>query len=276
LALRLPLILFTASVLLCWAPGFDSDEKMLDPRVSSATISDIRRQRERQRNPIRISAGYVRAALRGDLGTSTALGVPVAELLSQRWGVTACALAAGAGAGWLGALVTATAVAVFRMRRLRFGASAATTILICTPSSVVGIIVSLVNGSVAFATAAVVFPRVYQYIERVLSRFCSAAYVQAAEAAGVPPLRRFFRVALPGAVPELIAVAGMAVNLGIAALVPLEVVCGAPGIAELAWKSALGRDVPVLLSITLCIAAASSTATALVDMAAAAFASRQA
>ena len=44
------------------------------------------------------------------------------------------------------------------------------------------------------------------------------------------------------------------VGLAIAAVVPIEVICDVPGLGQLAWKAALGRDLPVLVVLTVLVA----------------------
>ena len=43
----------------------------------------------------------------------------------------------------------------------------------------------------------------------------------------------------------------MAVTIGFPALVPIEAVCDSPGVLQLAWKAALARDLPLLVTLTM-------------------------
>jgi peptide/nickel transport system permease protein len=43
---------------------------------------------------------------------------------------------------------------------------------------------------------------------------------------------------------------GISVNFALGASVPIEVLCDQPGIGQLAWQAALGRDLPVLVALT--------------------------
>jgi len=67
------------------APGFDSDERELDPGLSAESVRALRQSRAGEHNILRYYSGYLRAAWHGDLGTSHALGQPVQSLLRERW-----------------------------------------------------------------------------------------------------------------------------------------------------------------------------------------------
>jgi ABC-type dipeptide/oligopeptide/nickel transport system permease component len=54
---------------------------------------------------------------------------------------------------------------------------------------------------------------------------------------------------------ELLALVGVTLALGLSAAIPLEVILDLPGVGQLAWKAALGRDLPLLVSLTLLIGA---------------------
>src|SRR5436305_2004666 len=43
------------------------------------------------------------------------------------------------------------------------------------------------------------------------------------------------------------------VSLGFAAAIPVEVLCDLPGIGQLAWKAALGRDLYLLINLTMIV-----------------------
>jgi ABC-type dipeptide/oligopeptide/nickel transport system permease component len=138
-------------------------------------------------------------------------------------------------------------------------------VLICVPAALLGLIAMLLDAPVAVAMAAVIFPRVYQYAGRVLARAQTAPHMVCAAAAGVSRWRLFWFACLPPALPELIAVAAASVGMALASVVPLEVICDSAGLGQLAWKAALGRDVPLLLFVTLAMAAAANLCNAAAD-----------
>ena len=53
--------------------------------------------------------------------------------------------------------------------------------------------------------------------------------------------------------PQLLALAGVSVSLAFGAAIPVEVLCGLPGIGQLAWQAALARDLQLLISLTMII-----------------------
>src|SRR6266404_8994715 len=63
------------------APGFDADERELDPGLSAESVRALRQSRAGEHNILSFYAGYLRGAIHGDLGTSHALGQPVQNLL---------------------------------------------------------------------------------------------------------------------------------------------------------------------------------------------------
>ena len=55
--------------------------------------------------------------------------------------------------------------------------------------------------------------------------------------------------------PQLLALAGVTVSLAFGAAIPVEAIADSPGIGQLAWQAALGRDLPVLVNLTLLVTA---------------------
>jgi peptide/nickel transport system permease protein len=88
-----------------------------------------------------------------------------------------------------------------------------------------------------------------------------------AEAKGLSRNRILLWHILPAITPELIALAGISVTVAFSAAIPIEAVCDIPGAGQLAWQAALGRDLPVLVSLTLLLAMATRAANAAADVA---------
>jgi ABC-type dipeptide/oligopeptide/nickel transport system permease component len=65
---------------------------------------------------------------------------------------------------------------------------------------------------------------------------------------------------LPVAAGPLIALAGVSITLALSASIPVEALTDSAGIGQLAWKAALGRDLPVLVTITLLLTAVTMAA----------------
>src|ERR1700719_5047600 len=73
---------FLAATLVRYSPGYGVDERELDPRLSQSDLQWIRSQH--QQGLFRYYTGYMRGALRGDLGNSESLHRPISQLLSER------------------------------------------------------------------------------------------------------------------------------------------------------------------------------------------------
>jgi peptide/nickel transport system permease protein len=72
---------------------------------------------------------------------------------------------------------------------------------------------------------------------------------------------------LPSAAPALLALVGVSVSMAFGAAIPIEVVCDSPGIGQLAWQAALGRDLPLLVNITIFVTLLTLTANSISDLA---------
>src|SRR5438105_11484332 len=70
------------------APGFDADERELDPGLNAESVRALRQSRAGEHDILSFFASFLRGAISGDLGTSHALGQPVQSLLRERWPVT--------------------------------------------------------------------------------------------------------------------------------------------------------------------------------------------
>jgi len=81
----------------------------------------------------------------------------------------------------------------------------------------------------------------------------SGALITAARARGLGELRILAWHVLPVAGPQMIALAGITVSIALGASIPVEALCGLPGIGQLAWQAALSRDLPLLVNLTLLV-----------------------
>jgi peptide/nickel transport system permease protein len=64
----------------------------------------------------------------------------------------------------------------------------------------------------------------------------------------------------------VLALAGVSVSMAFGAAVAVEVVCDLPGIGQLAWKAALARDLPLLVTLTMLVTLATQMANAAAGM----------
>jgi peptide/nickel transport system permease protein len=91
-------------------------------------------------------------------------------------------------------------------------------------------------------------------------------HVLTAKARGLSGLRILGWHVLPNIAAPMLALAGVTVSLALGAAIPVEVVCDYPGLGQLAWRSALARDVPVLVNLTLIIALVTVAANSFSDL----------
>jgi peptide/nickel transport system permease protein len=248
------------ATLIRFAPGFFSDERSLDYRFAPETLEAIRQERAGSGNPVLFYIDFLTQVARGDLGHSMVSGQPVRSLIGRRLPVTLTTVAWGLSVGWTTALLGAAVAALSRRRIPSIGLAFLSGSLLCIPAAVLATLCILLELPPAAAIAAIIFPQVYAHAFAEIRAARDAGHVLAARARGVRPLRRFaFHVSSSAAWP-IIALAGVTTTVAFGAAIPVEALTDSPGIGQLAWRAALGRDLPVLVSITLLLAAATTVA----------------
>jgi peptide/nickel transport system permease protein len=238
-----------ASSLVRFAPAFGVSGAELDPRLSGEYSRNLADQHGQ--NVWSFYVRYLRAAVVGDFGISPSLQRPIGDLLRERLPVSLQSLGIGVGVGVGAGIGLAILVITFRSRTVEMVPVAASVLLLSVPSAALALLFLVAGWPPSLSLAAVVFPRVYRYAEAVLSRSASAPYVMAARARGLSSWRVLVKHIVPSAAPQLLAVFGMAVSIAFPALVPIEAVCDSPGVLQLAWKAALARDLPLLVTLTM-------------------------
>lgn len=244
--------LFSA-MLVRFAPGFDADERELDPHLSAASVQAIRNTRHRDDNIFRFYFSYMKHAAKGDLGTSLALGQPVRTLLRERAPLTIRLLGAGLGLAWISALTFSLVAAWLRLSIYDTLTTVLSGTLLCIPAAVLALLSVLWNVSGSLAIASIVFPHTYRYARNLLVQAYSRPHIIAARARGLSEARILSWHVIPVATPQLLALAGVSVSMAIGATIPVEALCGLPGIGQLAWQAALARDLPLLVNITILV-----------------------
>jgi peptide/nickel transport system permease protein len=99
----------------------------------------------------------------------------------------------------------------------------------------------------------IVFPHSFRYARNLLVKAYTRPHILAARAKGLGEARILLWHVAPVAMPQLMAVAGVSVSIAIGATIPVEALCGLPGIGQLAWQAALARDLPLLVNITILV-----------------------
>jgi peptide/nickel transport system permease protein len=235
------------------APGFDTDEHQLDPRLSTESVRARRESRAGEQNVLRYYVVYLRGAVHGDLGVSHTLGQPIQRLLRDRWPVTLRVAGIGLLLGWLLATALAFAVSLSRLSAYEILGTTVSGAFLCIPAAVLALLSVIFNAPGYLAIALIVFPKIYRYSRNLLAKAYSLPHITAARAKGLGKVRILMWHVLPTAGPQMIALAGITVSIALGASIPVESLCGLPGIGQLAWQAALARDLPLLVNVTVLV-----------------------
>jgi len=258
---------FAGAMLMRIAPGFSSDEQELNSGLSAQSLEAIRRAHLADANIPRFYAEYIVSLVRGDLGTSRSLNQPVKDLLRERLPVTLANLAFGLAAGWLLGLALAIAAQVWDIRALSLFANGLSGTFISTPAAALALVFLLLRWPPAFAAALLVFPKIYRYVQNLLQQSSEMPHVLTARAKGAGPWRVLAWHVAPIAFPQMIALVGVSISIGIGVLLPIEVVSDVAGIGQLAWHAAQSRDLPLLVNLTMVVTFVTVCATLISDAA---------
>jgi len=262
---------FAGAMLMRIAPGFGSDDQELNSGLSAESIQAVRQARQADANIPKFYAQYLVSLVKGDLGTSRSLNQPVKDLLRERLPVTLFNLAFALAAGWLLGLALAIAAQTLRWPGLNFLANGLSGTFISTPAAALALIFLLLRLPPAFAAALLVFPKIYRYARNLLEQSSEMPHVLTARAKGAGPLRVLAWHIAPVALPQLIALVGVSISIGIGVLLPIEVVSDVAGIGQLAWQAAQSRDLPLLINLTMIVTFVTVCATLISDGAQRAF-----
>ncbi|MGA7218741.1 MAG: ABC transporter permease [Candidatus Sulfotelmatobacter sp.] len=235
------------------APGFDADERELDPHLNEQSVAALRAARHQDHNVVRFYFSYMQRAAHGDFGTSLALGQPVRTLMGERIPLTLRLLSMGLASAWILSLALALSAAWLKVSAYDALTTALSGTFLCIPAAVLALLSVLWNLSGALAIALIVFPHTYRYTRNLLTKTYSRPHIVAARARGLGEARILFWHVVPVIAPQLLALAGVSVSMAIGATIPVEALCGLPGIGQLAWQAALGRDLPLLVNITVLV-----------------------
>jgi peptide/nickel transport system permease protein len=220
------------------APGFDVDEEQLDPHLSTESVRALRETRRQERNILSYWLHSMHLAAKGDLGTSLSLGQPVTTLLRERAPLTLRLVSMGLLFSWAVAMAMALSAAWLRASAYDALTTFVSGTFLCIPAAVLALLSVLWNVPGSLAIGLIVFPRVYRYARNLLA---------------IGELRILFWHVIPVSGAQLLAVAGVSVSMAVGAAIPVEALCGLPGVGQLAWQAALSRDLPLLMNITILV-----------------------
>ena len=246
---------FLGATLVRFGPGFGTDERELDPRLSAQSIATLRQSRVGDNDLPAFYFRYLTGLIRGDLGVSRSLGRPVTELLGERLPVTLRAIGIGLSAGWVGGLLLALLTHFFRIPAFDFASTVGSGLFLCLPAAVLALLFVYAGAPSPLGIAAVIFPRVFRYARNLFLSAAARPHVTTARAKGLGKIRILLWHILPCIAPELLALLGVSLSVAFTASIPVEAICDSPGIGQLAWQAALARDLPLLTNLTLIVTA---------------------
>ncbi len=257
---------FAAACMIRVAPGFEADAEQLDARLSSESVQAMRAERARNRDILRFYWGYLTSAVHGDLGRSQLLGRPVRELVGERIGTSARLVGLGLIAGWAVAVALAAGVLIVRTTPYDIFATLLASAILCLPAAVLALGFVVLRAPAWLAIALLVFAKVFGYARNLFLQAYRKPHVLTARAKGLGTARVLFCHVLPVTGGQVIALAGVSVSLAVGAAIPIESLLGLPGIGDLAWQAALGRDLRLLVTVTVIVAVVTLAANAASDL----------
>jgi peptide/nickel transport system permease protein len=257
---------FLGATLVRLAPGFGVDEEQLDARLSAQSIQALREARAGDSNLLVFYFQYLNRLLHGDLGNSRALQRPVSQLVAERLPETLKSVALGLTLGWSAGFLLAVAIVMSRAWYLDLLGSLLVGVLLCLPAAVLALLFVLAQAPARLLLGLVVFPKIFRYSRNLLARSSALPHVLTARAKGLGNMRVLVWHILPTAAPQLLALLGVTVSVAFTAAIPMEALCDMPGIGQLAWKAALGRDVALLVNLTMIVTLVTLVANSVSDM----------
>lgn len=255
LKLLLTLLLggFLAATLVRFAPGFGVDEEQIDVRLNNQSIEARAHQPQEGLGVFYLH--YCERLLRGDFGDSRTLQRPVAQLVAERMPETLKSVGLGLLFAWMLGLSLSSLTVMARSAALDTAVGIFCGALLCVPAAMMAVLFVLAQAPERLVLGVVVFPKVYSYCRSLLVRSLEQPHVLTARAKGLGSIRVLLWHVLRPAAPQLLAVAGVSASLAFTAAIPIEALCDLPGVGQLAWKAALGRDLYLLVTLTVLVTA---------------------
>lgn len=250
-----------------FAPGYGTDERELDPRLSQASIEAIRHSRQLNSSILSYYGRYLMGAVHGDFGSSEWLQRPVSSLIKERFTVTLKSVIFGVSFAWVLALSVSLLGFFFQNSLFDISGTVVSGLFISLPPAVIAIFAVYLRAPVFVAIAVVTFPKLFQYQRNLLTHASGQPYILAAQARGIGRTQVLFCHVLPLAAPALFALLGVSLSVAFGAAIPIEALCDSPGIGQLAWQAALNRDLPLIVNLTLLITLITVAANSLTNIA---------
>jgi peptide/nickel transport system permease protein len=257
-----------ASALLAhYAPGAAVDEREMNQRMSEDAIAALRAQKAAENSIGSDFAEYLRRLARGDLGYSASHHAPIASLIADRAPETLREIAAGLATAWLLAFALAIPAGAWKAGGYDAASIGLSGLLLSVPITLIAYLLFSIGTKTDAVLAVVLTPRVFRYFRNLIRQAYGANYIDVARARGIAEWRILCAHVLPAIGPQLAAVAAVSTSMAIDAAIPAEAICNVPGLGRLAWQAATARDLPLLVNLTVLIAAATTGAMAISEFA---------
>ena len=261
------------------APGDFFDEIRLNPQISGATVTNLRKQYGLDQPLPRRYVRWVNSAARGQLGFSFAYNAPVAPLLWARSRNTLLLTGSATILAWLIALPLGILSAARRHGWINHLCALLTSTLLATPDLLLalGFLFLAVHfhwfhaggmfsregaaegtwaqskdlaAHLVLPVAVLVLgslPILLRHTRAAMLEVLDSAYVRAARGHGISRWRILFRHALPAAINPLVSLFGFSLGSLLSASLLTEVVMSWPGLGPLLLEAVLARDIYVVI-----------------------------
>jgi peptide/nickel transport system permease protein len=244
---------FAAAALVRYSPGFSTIPEDLDPSIGPEVLRALHARNE-DSNPLPVFyARYLAGTLRGGFGVSTSLNQPVAGLLRRRAPVTARLIAEGAAGGLLLGAFLAWLAVWTRSVFLETTAFSLSGLLLAVPPAVLALVFFFNEAPLAIALALALFPRLFGTMRTVLEDLYQSPVLLAARARGLGARIIAIRYVVGAARRQVVALTGVALVLAFGFSIPIEAICGIPGVGALALQAAIARDMPLMCALALIV-----------------------
>jgi len=251
------LLLFATAgtiLLVRFAPGFFSDVRELDPRYAQIARDELLEEAGHPQSATAIAVREVKGLLKGDFGQSRQYDLPVAELIGARIPVSALLLAKGIFNGWLLAVCAALPVSALRRGKLLCGLPFTLLLAVPTAAMATACILATVGGP-ALVLSLLIGAREFKFLRSLLEGAWRSPHLLQGRAQGMRAWALIRMHLLPNVAQQLCALMTLSIVTALGALVPIEVIFTVPGVGQLAWSAVMNRDLPVLIAVSLLMAA---------------------
>lgn len=250
LLLALSLLTFALSE---WTPGDYLSTQRLNPELSPATIEAMRARSELDQPWLVRYKNWCRSALAGDFGDSVAYGVPVRQLLRDRWAATFRLNAVATGLAWMIAFLVGSWAAARAGGAVDWATRAAQALLLGLPELVLALLGLWLWGGRAELPCAVLtlgaLPVLAIHVRAGMRAALAEPSVEAARLHGIQGIRLWWSYILPLAAAPLISLAGLSVGGLLSASLLVEAALEVPGLGSLLLDAIQARDTTVVAAV---------------------------